>query len=268
LRRLSHVSLRRWGQNRGFARAVNEGCRLSQGQWFLLLNPDVSLPDDFLDKAVQLAEELEAREPRTGIVGFKLRNCDGSRQLSSGPFPTLASTLAGLLMPRAKRKYRRVHGRKRCRVPWVTGCCMLVKRACFRQLGGLQSDFFLYYEDVDFCRRARQQGWHVCYEPNLRAVHHHPLHSRRVSAPMRMLVRHALLTYAKKHWPSWQFRVLGGMVGVEAAVRQQLSRWKGNVPAAGVFKELVALTRDLLHDDPPSARRRLLRVLRECGPLG
>jgi GT2 family glycosyltransferase len=262
LRRLPYVSLRRWGHNRGFARAVNEGCRLSQGQWFLLLNPDVSLTDDFIEKALRLAQHLDAQEPRTGIVGFKLRNCDGSRQLSSGPFPTLASTLAGLFMPRAKRKYRRVHGRRRCKVPWVTGCCMLVKRACFQQLGGFQRDFFLYYEDVDFCQRAREHGWHVCYEPNLRAVHHHPLHSRRVSAPMRLLVRHALLTYAQKHWPCWQFRVLSGIVGVEASVRCRLARWKGNNVAACVFTELTAMTRDLLRNDQAGARQRLRRVLR------
>ena len=48
------MSLRRWGRNRGFARAVNEGCRLSRGRWLLLLNPDMSLSDDFLDGVLTL----------------------------------------------------------------------------------------------------------------------------------------------------------------------------------------------------------------------
>src|SRR5438874_1091120 len=69
LRRWPGVSLRRWGRNRGFARAVNEGCRLSQGQWFLLLNPDISLAPDFISGVLNLATELTAHDPRAGISG-------------------------------------------------------------------------------------------------------------------------------------------------------------------------------------------------------
>src|SRR5207249_7515050 len=56
---------------------------------------------------------------------------------------------------------------ERCRVPWVTGCCLLVRRECLEELGGLDEDYFLYYEDVDLCLRARKRGWTVWYEPNL-----------------------------------------------------------------------------------------------------
>ena len=70
--------------NRGFARAVNEGCRLSQGEWLLLLNPDMELAPTFLDGVLALAEQLSAAEPHAGIVGFALQNRDGSRQHSAG----------------------------------------------------------------------------------------------------------------------------------------------------------------------------------------
>src|SRR5262249_8797887 len=93
LRRLPGVSLRRWERNHGFARAVNEGCRLSRGDWFLLLNPDMTLSESFVDGVLELADALEASDDRAGIVGFHLRNSDGSQQLSSGPFPTLGSTV-------------------------------------------------------------------------------------------------------------------------------------------------------------------------------
>src|SRR5581483_6102050 len=56
LRRTPGVALRRWGRNRGFARAVNEGCRLSRGDWFLLLNPDTTLSEGFLDGVLELAD--------------------------------------------------------------------------------------------------------------------------------------------------------------------------------------------------------------------
>src|SRR5205085_6705937 len=69
LRRAPGVSLRRWGRNQGFARAVNEGCRLSRGRWFLLLNPDMTVAETFLDEVLAQAERLSTDDPKTGIIG-------------------------------------------------------------------------------------------------------------------------------------------------------------------------------------------------------
>ena len=124
LRCWPRVSLRRWGRNRGFARAVNEGCRLSRGDWVLLLNPDVSVPPGFVEGVLNLAEQLRSAPSRRRR--FPVHNSDGSLQLSAGPFPSLTSTLAGLTVSRARRKYWPVHETSLCRVPWVTGCCLLL----------------------------------------------------------------------------------------------------------------------------------------------
>jgi GT2 family glycosyltransferase len=264
LRRQPGVSLRRWGANHGFARAVNEGCRLSRGGWLLLVNPDVTLPEGFVEGALEVARNLEGREPRTGVVGFRLCNSDGTRQLSSGGFPTLAKTLAGLLLPRERRKYSLRPPRRRCRVPWVTGCCLLVRRACLEEVGGLDDDFFLYYEDVDLCRRAGERGWSVWYEPALFAVHHRPLHARPVLPHLRAVTRHGLLTYGRKHWPRWQFRLLAGIVGLEARLRKWWARWNGDARAAGCFDQLGKLTADLVGGRQKRARRRLQRLLDEA----
>jgi GT2 family glycosyltransferase len=261
LRRRDGVSLRRWGRNRGFARAANEGCRLSRGDWFLLLNPDLSVPPGFLDGVLALADRLAAGEPRAGIIGLQLRNSDGSRQLSAGPCPTLAGTLARLLLPRAWRKYG-LAGRKGARqVPWVTGCCLLVRRACFEQLGGFDRNFFLYYEDVDLCRRAQACGWSVRYEPELQVVHHTPLHTRRVPARLLACTRQALLTYAAKHWPAWQFRVLAVLVGLEASCRRRLALWRKDGRSAVVFAELQAIIGHLRKRRPRRAWRILERLM-------
>jgi GT2 family glycosyltransferase len=228
----------------------------------LLLNPDISVSDGFLDGVLNLTERLVAEEPRAGIVGFQLRNDDGSRQLSSGPFPTLWQTLARLVLPRKRRKYHYVRSRRRHRVPWVTGCCLLLRRDCLEQLGGLDSDFFLYYEDVDLCQRARAQGWSVWYEPQLRVTHHHPLHSRTVPAYLRVLTRHALLTYACKHWPWWQFRMLAGIVEVEARVRRHWANQQGDTVAAHLFSKLHAIARDLGRGRLDAARKCLVQIVR------
>jgi GT2 family glycosyltransferase len=261
LRRMAGVSVRRWGANRGFACAVNEGCRLSQGEWFLLLNPDTTPADGFLDGVLDLADRLTEYEPRAGIVGFHLRNADGSQQLSSGPFPSLRSTLWRLLLPRRLRKYQPPRAAVRCRVPWATGCCLLLRRACIADLGGLDEQFFLYYEDVDLCLRARARGWSVWYEPNLAVVHHDPLHCRAVPAVLRMVTRHSLLTYAAKHWPRWQFHVLARIVRTEALARRLWAWCEGDAPEARAFAELGALAAELARGETGLAHERIHRVV-------
>ena len=172
LRRAEGVSLRRWSRNRGFGRAVNEGVRLGRGHWFLLLNPDLTVDPRFLDGVLDLVSRLDrdSHGPggRIGVVGLGVDNPDGSRQPSTGPFPTLASTLARLLVPRPWRKCHLCSPRNKKDVPWATGCCLLVRRGVLEDLGGFDPGFFLYYEDVDLCRRASACGWTVRHEPSLR----------------------------------------------------------------------------------------------------
>lgn len=262
LRRQPGVSLRRWQRNQGFARAVNEGCRLSRGDWYLLLNPDIDLSDDFLENVLALADRLAEREPRAGVVGFHLRNSEGSQQLSTGPFPSLISSLTRLFLPRVRRKYNVPRSPERAGVSWVTGCCLLLKRSCLEDLDGLDEEFFLYYEDVDLCLRAQQRGWTVWYEPSLAVVHHHPLHRRAVPAALRLVTRHSLLTYALKHWPRWQFRTLAGLVGIEAWLRCFTSWWRGDLKESAVFEALSAVKRDLVRGDAEAARARLDAAVR------
>jgi GT2 family glycosyltransferase len=259
MRRQPSVSLRRWSKNRGFARAVNEGCRLGRGSWYLLLNPDTTPAEEFLDGALAMLDRLE---PRAGIVGFHLRNSDGSRQLSAGPFPTLFSSLARLVLPRSRRKYHALRTLERCRVPWVTGCCLLIRGECWQDLGGLDESYFLYYEDVDLCRRAQERDWSVWYEPNLAIVHHHPLHQRAVPAVLRVVTRHSLMVYAAKHWPHWQFRVLTRIVQLEAAMRRVSGWWSGDVSEARLNAELGDICRDLRRGAQSDARLRIENAVR------
>ncbi len=262
LRRCPGVSLWRARRNEGFAAGANQGCRLGLGRWLLLLNPDTSVPAGFLDQAITLADSLAAAEPSAGVVGFGLRHSDGSRQHSFGPFPTLLGSLARLSLPRARRKYHAVAPDRRCRVPWLTGCCLLLRRECYEQLGGFDEDFFLYYEDVDLCRRAAGRGWSVWYEPALTVTHHRPLHARSVPAHLRLFTRHASLTYARKHWPDWHARGLARLVGAAAWLRRHLAALRGDTDAAEAFATLGAVAAHLAAGRPSAARRRLGRFVR------
>jgi len=260
LRRMPGVSMRCFAQNRGFARGVNEGCRLSRGDWFLLLNPDVSMSPGQLDGVLEHAEQIRAGDPKAGVIGFQLRHADGSRQGSVGKFPTLCRALIGLLRPRAERRCPSPLSRERGKVAWVSGCGLLVHRDCWRQLGGFDPRFFLYYEDVDFCRRARAAGWSVWFEPALRLIHARPLHTREVRARLRLLTRHALLSYAEKHWPAWEFRAVTAMVWLEAVVRERRSRQRDSELSARLFRRLRGLATDFWCGRSDRAYRRAWRT--------
>ncbi len=257
LGKLSGVSVVRFGRNYGFAKAANRGSNLSRGEWVLLLNPDVTVNDGFLDEVLESAQRFPAVDAKAGVVGFQLRNRDGSKQASSGAFPTLSRTLAGLVVPRSRRRCQHQSLMGRQPVPWVTGGCLLVRRDCFEQVRGLDETFFLYYEDVDFCRRARSAGWSVWYEPELRVTHHFPLHTRQVPAPLRLVTRHALLTYARKHWANWQAKLLCGIVWMEALAREKLAVRHQNAPAAECFRQLRALVGDVYHRRECEAQGRI-----------
>jgi N-acetylglucosaminyl-diphospho-decaprenol L-rhamnosyltransferase len=245
LRRAEGISVRRFKRNRGFARAVNEGCRLSRGQWFLLLNPDTSVPTGFLDRVAEQIEKCEI-DNRIGVIGLGVRNADGSAQPSCGRAPTLFGTIAGLFLPRSRRKCKALAAQQQIEVAWATGCALLIRKECLLELGGFDEDFFLYYEDADFCRRAKDLGWKVCFEPSLFIMHHSPLHARKVSAPLRFVTRHALLTYGVKHWSRLQSTLLGGLIWLEAAARQCLAWWNGRADDAHFHGQTRAIVGNVL----------------------
>ncbi len=243
LKRLAETRVVANPRNLGFAAAVNRGAELFPSDWILLLNPDVSVPDGFLDDARAAIDRAERDDPTVGAIGFRLVDANGSPQASAGPFPTFASTVLGLLRPRESRKCRHYATDRPRDVDWATGGCLLVRRDCFRDTGGLDERYFLYYEDVDFCRRAREAGYAVRYDPSVTATHHSPLHGRRVPAAMRLVTRQALLAYADRHWPTPQRRLLKLVVRLEAFARRCTAFLAGRREDARLYRRLGELAR-------------------------
>jgi GT2 family glycosyltransferase len=215
--------------NEGFAAGVNSGWRQARSPWLLILNPDVDVARGFLSQVFERLDHYQA-DPNglPGIVGFGLRNPDGSPQGSVGIFPNLFRTMREQFIPRRQRKYQaawRIHSGP---VDWVTGACMLVNSAMISALGGMDEDFFLYYEEVAFSRAAQRLGWRVEYDASVSVVHRHPLQNRRISPKMRVITRHSKLLYFLKHLPRWQFDFLAAIVRLEAVVRGLSGRFLGN----------------------------------------
>src|SRR5262249_40567260 len=129
--------------NGGFAVGVNTGCSAARSPWLLILNPDVEIASGFLGQVFARLARYEA-DPGgpPGIVGFGLRNPDGSPQGSVGIFPSLARSIWEQFLPRSRRKYQPGWRIRPGAVDWVTGACMLVDARMMAALGGMDEEFF------------------------------------------------------------------------------------------------------------------------------
>jgi len=154
-------------ENHGFARAANQGLRRSSGEFCLLINPDSIIQSDSLEPLVRF---LRSR-PHIGICGCKLCNVGGSLQYSKGSFPTLFSTLSRRILPRRMRKYHLVGYNSVGQCDWVTGAFMAIRKQLLEKLGYFDENYFIYYEDVDFCLRARNAGMKTYYFPQVVTRH-------------------------------------------------------------------------------------------------
>jgi GT2 family glycosyltransferase len=217
------------GRNVGFAAGVNLGCANARGAWVLLLNPDVAVHPEFPSQVKNRIARYEARPSgRPGIVGFALRNEDGSPQPSVGIEPSLIQSLRGQFIPRARRKYRAASQTTAGEVSWVTGACVLIDAEALRDGNGMDEDFFLYYEEVALCRTLRSAGHSVEFDPAVSVTHLRPLQNRRVSPRLRVITRHSKLVYFSKHRPALEFALLRRAVLVEAAARRLWARVLGD----------------------------------------
>lgn len=160
----AHVILN--DHNAGFAGGNNQGLEIASGDVILLLNSDAFVNKQAIDQAL----ELFARNPRAGIVGLRIDNPDGSLQAGSGSFPTFWDDLvtsAGIDQIRRQRDDR---DSPRL-VDWVHGACIFIRREAYRQIGGLDTGFFMYSEEVEWCYRCWQHGWEVWYLPDVGVTH-------------------------------------------------------------------------------------------------
>jgi len=158
--------------NVGFAAAVNSGFRRTLGDVVAIANPDVKVLDP-ADLA-RLLKNFERAD--VGLVAPRLRLPSGKIQDSARQIPT---PVALALRRFGRRRSGAVHPNITAEVPWVVAAFMLVRREAFESIGGFDTRFRLYMEDVDFCVRLSEAGWRVVYEPDCTLGHVHRGDSRR-----------------------------------------------------------------------------------------
>lgn len=164
-------------RNLGYAAGANRGFAASTARHLLLLNPDTEVVGSSLGTLVGYLET----HPQVGLVGPRLLNPDGTTQSSRRRFPTLATALveSTVLQPwfAGSRTLRHYYCADRSaaveqEVDWLVGACLMVRRPVLEQVGPLDETFFLYFEEVDWCRRMRAAGWKIVYLPQAQVIHH------------------------------------------------------------------------------------------------
>ncbi|MGE3889891.1 MAG: glycosyltransferase family 2 protein, partial [Vicinamibacterales bacterium] len=162
--------------NPGFAAGVNRAARLAEPGPLLVLNPDCLLQGPVRALLVEVLD----RFPDVGVVGGLIHEPDGRVQPSARRFPDITTAFGGRtswlsrVAPRNPLTRRNLQGDPACgptRVDWVIGAYMLIRREVFDQLNGFDESFFLYWEDADFCRRARDRGWQTVFAPVAAVTH-------------------------------------------------------------------------------------------------
>ncbi|MEP7285108.1 MAG: glycosyltransferase family 2 protein [Chloroflexota bacterium] len=163
---------------RGFSANNNLGIQRSAGRYIMLLNPDTEVSPNALSQLVNFMDS----HPQVGICGPQLRFPDNSVQLSCRAFPTWKSVLVRrtplrvFLRNSAFNKQHLLADQDHSvirEVDWLLGAALMIRHETLEAIGRLDERYFLYVEDIDYCRRAYQQGWQVFYMPEAVIIHHH-----------------------------------------------------------------------------------------------
>ncbi|PIE69921.1 MAG: hypothetical protein CSA22_10570 [Deltaproteobacteria bacterium] len=174
-----HLTITVNNKNLGFAGAVNQMIDQGKAPYILLLNPDTCLLPGFFD---ELASTFDAH-PDGGIIGPRVLNSDGSVQGSARAFPTFVSGFFGRnsliskyypnnRFTRANILTGSLDEKRTTPVDWISGAGLALRRTAVEDVGALDERFFMYWEDVDLCRRMWNRGWQVLYCPRISMIHH------------------------------------------------------------------------------------------------
>ncbi len=202
-REFPHVTLITNPTNRGFAAAVNQALEHARGH-ILLLNPDVRLQTT----TVRTMVSWFARRPEIGIIGPRLRYPDGSLQPSVRRFPRwidLVLVLSKLpnLLPVLAQRYQAVDFDYTTTqtVDQVMGSCCLIRQETLAQVGRFDQGFWIWYEEVDYCLRAKQAGWLTLYVAEAEVAHSRGQSFQQLSATVKQgYLRQSIRHYVRKHF--------------------------------------------------------------------
>jgi GT2 family glycosyltransferase len=153
--------------------AISPALTKKNPEYILLLNPDTLMCENSISSLLNFMNT----HPRAGIAGSRLEGADGVVQCSAFRFHSLLSELESSLrlgvVSRwlSKWKVAKSISNTACIVDWVAGASMMIRSDVLREVGLMDEDYFLYFEETDFCLQANRHGWECWYVPESRVIH-------------------------------------------------------------------------------------------------
>jgi GT2 family glycosyltransferase len=265
--------------NRGFSAANNQGLAICSGFAALLLNSDTRVQSGASERMLQFLTS----HPRAGMVGCRLVDAWGEVQPSASGLPGLWMQLASFLglkrlLPLGAVGHLLKHrlsarlldvltngyftptlsSTAPLQVDFLSGACLMVRREVWEEIGLLDESIFLFLEDADWCRRARDAGWELWFLPDLEVVHHGGASFRvRSGGRSHHISRErcaSLIYYFEKHEPRWKLVTLRGVVLF--ALTARLTGLSARRLIRRVDKERYAADADVLKEALQAARNR------------
>jgi hypothetical protein len=245
--------------NLGFAGANNLGFQSARGRYVVLLNSDAFLSEGSLERSVRHMDENR----KAGLAGGRLVGRDGSWQPSARMFPSLLDDLIVRSGLAARFPRSRFFGRfdrtwasamEPAEVDWVPGAYSIIRSEALNAVGPFDTRFFLYCEEVDLCKRLKQNGYSICYWPDIRITHIGGESSRQmrsvemsnVGAQLTLWRMRSTLLYYRKH-AGLVVASLGMLLEIlwssQRFLRLRLSANPERRAGAGMEKRLIALMR-------------------------
>ena len=157
---------------KGFGENHNAAFKVSSGEYFVVLNPDVEFTN--FDVRTLLEGLLDTS---VGVCGPEVRNSEGTVEDSARFFPSVKSLVLRLMQEQRKPDYE--WQSNAVEVDWIAGMCMIFPSSVYDSIGGFDEGYFMYVEDVDICRKVHEKGLKVVVYPKLSIIHHANRQSRR-----------------------------------------------------------------------------------------
>ena len=164
----SEIELYDSQKNIGFGAGCNLGARKATGEILLFLNPDTQFSDDYVGK---ISDKFAKSPEKTGVIGPRLVTDEKKTQeWCTGKDTTIRSLIKSNLfwIDESRRIWE---SKEEITTDWVSGAALAIKKNIFEKIGGFDEKFFMYGEDMDLCRRVRETGFGVIYDPNLAILH-------------------------------------------------------------------------------------------------
>lgn len=232
LRAYKNVHLIQNKENVGFGKGCNLGAEKAKGEFILFLNSDTVVNNKgFLEMAEYLSSHADI-----AIMGGKMKNLDGSPQLSAGKFYTLFYvflTMLGL----ERFGFMKHSPQKISKVDWVTGGCMMVNKKIFDKLGGFDKSIFMYMEDMELCFRAKKEGFTTYFYPGTQVLHASQGSSNRTFAIVH--IYQGILYFFRKYMPQWEVFLVQCLLRTKAFLLITFGKLTGNAYLSVTYEEAL-----------------------------